>query len=215
MLQYHSILGIKNFTINQDCYAFYKYDGSNLRFEWSDKKGWNKFGSRTQMIDLQHPVFGSGIEFFLQHIADDLLIRMKSHYGKNFSKIPRITAFCEFYGENSFAGEHLISESKKLKIFDVFCFQKGFLLPQDFIEVFDNADYQAELVYQGPLNQSFIEQIRYNTLPTKLQEGVVCKGDNSKLKLKAYHNVWMTKIKTFEYINKLKHKYHQNWEQYV
>jgi hypothetical protein len=215
MLQYHSILGIKHFTLNQDCYAFYKYDGSNLRFEWSDKKGWSKFGSRTQMIDIKNPIFATGIEFFLNHIADDLLSKMKSYHGKNFKNIPRLTAFCEFYGKNSFAGEHLMTDEKTLKLFDVFSFQKGFLLPQDFIDVFDNTPYSAELVYQGPLNELLIEKVRYNTLPTLLEEGVICKGDNSKLKLKAYHNVWMTKIKTFEYINKLKAKYHQDWEKYI
>lgn len=39
MLQYPSILGVKKMPLGHKCYAFYKYDGSNLRFEWSPKKG--------------------------------------------------------------------------------------------------------------------------------------------------------------------------------
>lgn len=40
------------------CIAFKKYDGSNIRAEWSKKRGWYKFGTRTQLIDKTDLVFG-------------------------------------------------------------------------------------------------------------------------------------------------------------
>lgn len=215
MLQYPSILGVKKMPLGHPCVAFYKYDGSNLRFEWSPKKGWNKFGSRTQMIDIKHPVFGRGIELFQDEMGQIILDRMKNSFPQQFKKLERLTAFAEFYGENSFAGHHLESDEKKLKLFDLFQFQKGFLLPEQFIDVFGDWEHAAEVVYKGKLDADFIESIRYNTLDSKLNEGVICKGFSDKIDFKKHGSLWMTKIKTYEYINKLKHQYEDKWETYA
>ena len=37
-------------------FVFAKYDGSNMRAEWHPKKGFWKFGSRTQLIDETNPL---------------------------------------------------------------------------------------------------------------------------------------------------------------
>jgi hypothetical protein len=214
MLQYPSILGVKKVPLGNKCVAFYKYDGSNLRFEWSPKKGWNKFGSRTQIIDRNHNVFGSGIDIFMNEMADIITDRLKYYYPKQFKNIDRITAFAEFFGENSFAGYHEEKDIKKLKLFDVFLFQKGFIEPDTFIDIFGDWEHCAEVVYKGNLNHELIEKVRYNTLDTPLFEGVICKGMNDKIKFKKEGSVWMTKIKTFEYINKLKHKFDDKWENF-
>ena len=34
-----------------DIIAFGKYDGSNIRAEWSQKKGFYKFGTRKRLLD--------------------------------------------------------------------------------------------------------------------------------------------------------------------
>ena len=70
------------------------------------KKGWNKFGSRTQMIDRNHPTFGKGIDFF--HGWNGWYYHWEIEYAelKQFKNIERVTAFAEFFGENSFAGSH-------------------------------------------------------------------------------------------------------------
>lgn len=214
MLQYPSILGVKKFPLGFPCWAFYKYDGSNLRFEWSQKKGWHKFGSRTQMIDINSPIYGEGIEIFLNTMGDIIVQRIAAAYPKQFKNIERITAFAELFGDQSFAGSHEIQDKKQLKLFDIFLFKKGFMGPQEFLHLFDEYDFTAELVYQGNLNHEFIESVRHNALPTKLNEGVICKGLNPKIPFKTYGDVWMTKIKTYEYINKLKNKYQEKWEQF-
>ena len=214
MLQYPSILGVKKVPLGYPCVAFYKYDGSNLRFEWSPKKGWNKFGSRTQMIDIRHPVFGKGIELFQDVFAKEIIERVEQSNPKAFKNCQRITAFAEFFGENSFAGHHEEEDEKNLKLFDIFLFQKGFISPKDFIKMFGDWEHCAEVIYEGNLNKDFIEKVRYNTLSHSLNEGVICKGVNDKIDFKTYGSIWMTKIKTFDFINRLKHRYKQDWEQY-
>ena len=216
MLQYPSILGVKKMPIGLPCIAFYKYDGSNLRFEWSPKKGWHKYGSRTQMIDGKSPIYGQGIELFHDTMGDIIVERLKSFMPKQFKNWERITAFAEFYGENSFAGSHDEKDEKKLCLFDVFLFQKGFLKPDNFVDYFGDLDWSSKVVYRGNLNKEFIEKIRYNTLEGEiLNEGVICKGVSEKINFKTQNNIWMTKIKTYEYINKLKHKYDEKWENYA
>ena len=51
MIQYSSIPHLKDAKIlNQKVYSFYKYDGSNLRFEWQPKKGFCKFGVNCELF---------------------------------------------------------------------------------------------------------------------------------------------------------------------
>ena len=53
-------------------YVFDKIDGSNLRFEWDEKKGWFRFGTRHKVIDASHPVFGGAQSIFEARFADEL-----------------------------------------------------------------------------------------------------------------------------------------------
>lgn len=187
MLQYPSIVGVNSTPLGEPCVAFYKYDGSNLRFEWDKKNGWNKFGSRTQMIDKNTPIFNRGIELFQDSMANEIIYRIKDSEGKQFNNLQRITAFAEFYGDNSFAGTHDENDEKKLSLFDIFLFKKGFLSPKDFIETFEGFEQRAQVVYKGNLNQPFIQSVRENTLEgVTLFEGVICKGLSKKIK-SPYH----------------------------
>lgn len=205
MLQYHSIPHLKQCKLlNKPIFAFYKYDGSNLRFEWQPKKGFCKYGSRTQLIDEKTSIFGEAIQLFQEQYAFEIVNRMENFYSKKeFKQLERITVFCEFLGENSFAGNHDQNDLKTLKLFDIHLFKKGFLPPQDFIKLFENFEHMAELIYQGNLNNSFIKEIQENT-NQKLNEGVICKGIvNGKVE--------MVKVKTHSWVEKLKTKC-ENWE---
>lgn len=216
MLQYPSILGVKKMPLGMPCIAFYKYDGSNLRFEWSPKKGWHKYGSRTQMIDRKNETFGGAIELFHDTMGSTIIERIEQVNPKQFKSLERLTVFAEFYGENSFAGNHEPTDEKKLSLFDVFLFKKGFLTPAQFVQHFEDLDWAAKVVYKGPLNKEFIERIRYNTLEDNpLIEGVICKGISEKIDFKTQNNIWMTKIKTYGYLNKLKKIYEDKWENYA
>lgn len=201
MLQYPSIQGWKSAVKGKPCLAFYKYDGSNLRFEWSPKKGWTKFGTRTQLFDEGTDLYKQALPLFFERFGDSIVNRVNKFYGR---KVERITAFAEFYGESSFAGTHELDEAKELKLFDVSVFKKGFMDAKTFIDVFGDLDHTAEVVYMGNMNNTFIEDVQYNRLNTTLNEGVICKGDG-----------WSAKIKTIEYLDKLKNCLGKDWVNYA
>jgi len=197
MLQYPSIDGAAKSPLGKPVIAFYKYDGSNLRWEWSPKKGWNKFGTRRQMFDHTTPLYNQAIPIFMEKIADELVYRVKQQN----KGIERITAFTEFFGPSSFAGSHDEHEVKELKLFDVFLFKKGFIPPKQFKKMFCELNFGPEIVYEGNLNKQFIMDIRESKYP--VDEGVICKGDD-----------FMVKIKTDAYFKKLREKFDEDWIKY-
>ena len=66
MKTYNSIPHFDESLYGQHALAFNKLDGSNLRFEYSKKRGFYKFGTRRQMINEHHPHFGYGIDLFME-----------------------------------------------------------------------------------------------------------------------------------------------------
>ena len=115
MEQYPSILGSAKAPLGNPCIAFDKYDGSNLRFEWSPKQGWNKYGTRRQLFDERTPVFGKAVQLFNDTMGQEIVRRVKDHVRGP----QRITAFAEFFGPGSFAGSHIETETQELRLFDV------------------------------------------------------------------------------------------------
>jgi len=186
MLQYPSIDGASKAPLGKPCVAFYKYDGSNLRWEWSPKKGWNKYGTRRQMFDESAPVFKDAIPLFMDQLGDEIVCRTKQ-----ITKNPeRITAFTEFFGPGSFAGQHVEGEQKELRLFDIFLFKKGFVPPKQFIKTYGDLPQAAQVIYEGNLNKQFIMDVREGKYP--VYEGVIAKGDD-----------FMVKIKTKQYFDRL------------
>lgn len=201
MNEYPSILG-PNKAPSLPCLAFYKYDGSNLRWEWSRKRGWNKFGTRKHLFDETDAVFGPAIPIFMDKYADAIEKVIKD--SKQYRNAEYITAFTEFFGPNSFAGQHNPSDKKELVLFDLQVHKRGILDPRTFIKTFGHLD-TAKVVYEGNLNASFIDDVKNSKYD--LNEGVVCKGGTG-------HGLWMRKIKTLVYLQKLKGKYGDHWEQH-
>lgn len=197
MEQYPSIQGSARAPLNKPCIAFYKYDGSNLRWEWNPKKGWHKFGTRRHLFDASDPQFNQAIPIFMDQLADEIVVRTK-----DIVKNPqRITAFTEFFGPNSFAGSHVEEDPKELRLFDVYLFQKGIVKPKQFVDVYGDMPQAAEVVYEGSLNKKFVIDVKKGNYP--VFEGVIAKGSD-----------FMVKIKTDEYFRRLRHKFPQQWEQY-
>jgi hypothetical protein len=201
--------------IGLPCIAFHKYDGSNLRFEWNNKRGWSKFGTRHRLFDKSDPEFGCAVDIFMQKYSgiEDIIKR-----DKQFRGAQEVTCYCEFFGPYSFAGQHdpkhpaLIiggckgnNEPKDLILFDVAIHKKGFMTPREFINTFYSMPI-AKVVYEGNLTKEFIEGVR-NEYP---DEGVVCKGVNGK----APHGIWRVKIKTLSYLAELKKRFAVDWEKY-
>jgi len=199
MEQYPEMPGAKKAPLGEKCIAFYKYDGSNLRWEWSRKRGWHKFGTRTELFAPEHPLWGQAVPLF-EAIGDDIAERVQSD--KRFRSIERITAFTEFLGASSFAGTHDEKEPKELKLFDVYLFKQGIMSPRWFVDQFSDAPYAAQVIYEGNLNMEFIRGVRSGQYP--VWEGVVAKGEDFRIK-----------IKTEAYMLKLKEVYGLNWERFA
>lgn len=186
---------------HEPCIAFDKLDGSNLRFEWHRKRGWNKFGTRTRLFDATDPIFGSAISIFLTKYAS--AIEQMLRHNKLLRNVTELICFAEFLGPNSFAGQHVATDSKDVVLFDINLHKKGFISPRDFVNEFGHL-HIPRVVYEGNLNKSFIEDVRSNKFD--LSEGVICKGESG-------HKLWMCKIKTLQYLEKIKARL-ENWEDY-
>jgi len=197
MKQYPHIEGAAKAPLGVPCIAFYKYDGSNLRWEWSPKQGWHKFGTRHEMFDATHPLFGQAIPIFMDTMADEIVKRCK----KVERGVQRINVFTEFLGPSSFAGLHDEKEPKELRLFDVNLFKRGIMSPKLFVDTFGDLPYTAKVVYRGNLNRQFIEDVRMGLYP--VDEGVIAKG-----------NDWMCKIKTYAYLKKLNERFGADYRNY-
>jgi len=209
MKTYPSIIGPSK-APRKPCIAFKKYDGSNLRFEWSKKQGWHKYGTRRRMFDETDEVFAPAIEIFHSTLSDNILDVVKKH--KKWRNGKTITAYAEFVGPTSFAGLHDLEPNSpmELVLFDVNIHQQGIISPRDFVNKFVGNMRTAEVVYEGNLNEEFIQDVRagkYNT-GDGIEEGVVCKGGSG-------HDLWMAKIKTLDYLDKLKKVFGNEWEEYA
>lgn len=198
---------------HQACYGFVKYDGSNIRAEWSKKRGWYKFGTRKCMIDASDPIFGRAVPVFKEKYGDSLEKVFASE--KTFFGVQSVVVFAEFFGTKSFAGMHFPDDTKwDIVLFDVNLHKKGMLGPKEFIDLFGHLPV-AECIFQGNLGEELIQNVRKEVLnceskyelKTEVPEGIVCKGDKG-------HNLWMAKIKTERYKEELKKRYQVDWEKY-
>jgi hypothetical protein len=149
------------------------------------------------LFDKSEPIYGEAIPLFMQTMADDIVQRVKSVE----RGCQRITAFTEFFGTGSFAGSHIPEDPKYLRLFDVYLFKKGLMKPRQFVKVFGDLPYMAEVVYDGVVNHTFIQGVRAGDYP--VWEGVVAKGDD-----------FMFKVKTDAYLRKLREVYPQRWNQF-
>jgi len=190
MKSYPSIVRVDQSGWNRDLYTFDKLDGSNLRFEWSRKTGWFKFGTRKRLFDRNDPVFGQAIPLFMDTLAEPL-----AEIAYN-NKWVNIVAFCEFWGKNSLAGRHNPEDPKNLTLFDVSIYRYGMLGPKEFLNHFKYLPIPNFLGVQK-WNKSFVEKVRNSQFDKITFEGVVGKsGDYDDLTLvKCKTNNWLDAIR--------------------
>ena len=194
MIEYPTILHWNEIVRGKPCYAFNKLDGNNMRFGWTKKKGFHKFGTRRDRINERNSDYGKAIPLFMNKYSEPLERIFKKN--KRFRNIRDITVFYEYYGENSFGGQHDINDIMNITLFDVHLGKQGFMPPNEFIKTFGELGI-PKLIYTGNLNQEFINDIKTNLY--NLKEGVVCKGIENK-------KIWMGKLKTDDWISRVKNK---------
>jgi hypothetical protein len=201
MKTYWSIPGPhKAASKGEQCLAFYKYDGSNIRAEWNRKQGWYKFGTRRRLFDKTDHEYGRAIDLFLERYGEALPKIFQTN--KNYKGRDQIIAFCEFYGEESFAGYHNFEKPFEVTLIDVEVHKKGFVLPRQFVDDFAPHVPVAPVVYEGRFDNDFVEQVIANKLEVSLLEGVVAKGSISGRN--PQHSLWMAKVKTRWWLDELR-----------
>ncbi|MHA2067983.1 MAG: hypothetical protein ACXABY_26780, partial [Candidatus Thorarchaeota archaeon] len=170
---------------------FDKLDGSNIRAEWSAKRGFYKFGTRKRLLDKKEPILGPAVDLVLEKYGEDL--------AKVFKKERQRKAICffEFHGPNSFAGYHDKDDKHTVTLFDA-NFQKGILEPREFLKLFGHLDV-PELLYSGRVGPEFVEKVNGGSLEGMTFEGVVCKGKNVSpglpLMFKIKNHSWYAKLR--------------------
>tara|TARA_Y100000588_G_scaffold153442_1_gene167543 strand:- start:1852 stop:2463 length:612 start_codon:yes stop_codon:yes gene_type:complete len=181
----------KRFAKKETYYFFDKLDGSNIRAEWSKKKGFYKFGTRKRLLEEKEEGLGEAVTLIKEFEKDFLDFAKKQ-------KVDRFVAFFEFFGENSFAGNHE-KEGHKVVLIDLNIYKKGFLHPKDFINLFENSNIEIpKLLYVGKPNQDFFESVWNGTLEGMTFEGVIGKrmiGKNSHDYFKTKNKAWLDKLK--------------------
>lgn len=178
--------------------AFDKIDGSNLRFEYSQKRGFYKFGTRNMIIDSSNEEFGFAIKLFLDKYADKLTKIFKS---KDYRNSLSFVCYAELIGTKSEFGQHdFVNDTFDIIIFDIDEYKKGFIPPKQFVKHFKDCGI-PNVIYEGNLNRDFVQTIKRNEY--NLTEGVICKGI---IPNKKENNLFYCKIKTNDWFERLRSK---------
>lgn len=175
-------------------YVFDKLDGSNIRAEWTKKKGFNKFGRRNGLLDDSNPILKKAIPLFEKKYTDDLTSIFNSMH------LQKTTVFFEFGGPQSFAGNHIEDDKHDVVLFDVAIHPKGFVGPSEFLKKFGHLDI-PKLLHRGNVTSEIEEMVKNGTLEGMTFEGVVCKGPNESPGMPAMFKIkslaWLEKLKSF------------------
>lgn len=198
MKQYPSIVNsvIKDIEVH----VFDKLDGSNIRAEWSPKKGFYKFGSRKRLIDDSHVFLGKSISLVKDTHEEKLSRIFKER------KFEQITCYFEFFGPRSFAGDHEHGDDHQVTLLDVDVYKHGFIAPADYVKAFSDVVPIPKLLCLGPVTTDLITQVKGGTLSGMTFEGVVCKAPA----FKKWALPIMFKIKSEKWLQKVMEKYGHN-----
>lgn len=176
-----------------DVYVFEKLDGSNIRAEWTPKRGFYKFGTRKRLLGEDDPMFGSAIK---------LIKEQEEKISKQFKneRFEGTVCYFEFLGENSFAGFHIQTEPHKVVLIDVDVYKQGFMTPNRFIRMFEGIVEIPKFLHYGKMNHDLEQQIRAGKFPGASFEGVVCKSSPPKkwalpVMFKVKNQAWIDKVK--------------------
>lgn len=177
-----------------EAHVFDKIDGSNLRFEWSKKRGWHKFGTRKRLFDETDPVFGQVIPAFMESLADPVAeVAIKQRWD-------RLIIFCEGAGEHSFAGHHVPDDPMRVYLIDAAPYKKGILPPKEYLKLFGHIDAQAAYLGRHRWNAGFVNSVRNGELDGVSFEGVVGKALIKK-------KIVMAKAKTQAWIDRVMNRF--------
>jgi len=182
----------QSFRAIPNAVIFEKLDGSLVRVEWmGPKNSWTKFGTKERLLDPSDPVFGIVPVIFRQH-WEEPLSRIATD-----QRWERGVFFFEFWGPNSFAGNHEPEDPKGLTLIDVAIHKRGIMGPRNFLEIFDGKVAVPNLVGVRNWSREFVEEVWRGEVEGASFEGVVGKAGSG-------HHLIMAKAKTRAWIERLK-----------
>lgn len=206
MFEYPSMKNTKRAKFGSDGILFDKIDGSNFRAKWTRKKGFDLFGTRTQLIDETTPYWNNIISLFNSTIREPL----SKHFNDKM-KQNSLIVFSEYYGDNSFAGRHKDDEDHRLITFDIYDDKNKVFMPPDvFINNLSNLVEIPLVLDRTKLSFELIMDVRNGKYD--VNEGVIFK--ELKRDGSFAGGVPMYKIKTMKYLDKLKDQFKDEWEKY-
>ena len=206
-LVYPKIPDTKNCPL-KNCIAFDKIDGTCLHFVL-EKSVWKSFGTRRDEFNLTsdgeaqfnsaHPELAGASKLWDSkfELGQFLWCKAKYQYAN------KIIVFAEYVGANSFAGQHKQDDPMQFVIFDIQVDGK-MLSPEVLLEDFKNFNL-PKVIYKGKYSGQLVEDIRNGKY--KVNEGSVIKGEVDG-------KVYMAKVKTNEYLKRLKFEFKDNWKDY-
>lgn len=194
MISYPTIQFWNKGHFGQKVWAFDKLDGSQIRIEWSRKRGFYKFGSKHVLIDETH-VLGEAPNLFREKYTDSLEKIFRTH--KDFRNADKMTVFAEFVGKGAGVGVNQ-PDTNDITIFDVAHPKYGIIIPKLFLEYFSHIDI-PKVLYIGNYTKQFADEV-FNGY-YDVVEGVICKGTHRQY---GSEQVWMVKAKTQKWLLDLK-----------
>ena len=206
MLHYPKIPSSKHCRLGP-CVVFDKVDGTNLHWDFDHEFGFHAFGTRRDSFNLleggiaafysAHPNLTGAASLFLEQLAEPAWQALRALDAR------QAVLFTEYVGANSFAGAHHPDDTKRLVLFDV-SLEGALLGPLDFLKHFGHLEI-PRVLYQGKFKGQLLEEIYQGKFD--VPEGVVVKGGSGD-------KLWMAKVKTRAYEQKLKASFGQDWQDY-
>jgi RNA ligase len=192
----------------KQCIAFDKIDGTNVHMVWCKKDGFHGFGTRRDRFDCSDVGL---VQFHQAHPGMDglgpalheLQQSLSELLDNQFAEAQQVILFAEFHGLHSFAGSHHPTEEKKLILLDAQV-DGALLAPGQFIQLFQPFGI-PRVVYRGKFCGQLFMDVRNGKYG--VEEGVVVKGVVSG-------QVHMAKIKTLQYLERLKQHHPDKWKNY-
>lgn len=194
--QYPSIDGPPRF--GSSVYVYPKYDGSNIRAEWTRKKWFDKFGSRKVLLGADNEQLGGAIAL-IKAREDEFAVAFRD---KRFSRIDKAVCFFEYWGHQSFAGLHQPGDAMRVSLIDLDIYKRGQIDPRDFNDFALMIDGAAP-VLDSRFNQPAADLVRAGTYPGQTFEGVICKLPPER----PWQPPYMFKMKSQAWIDKVKALY--------
>lgn len=178
-------------------WGFDKLDGSNIRIEWNNKRGFCKFGTRKKMFDASHPTFGKVLT-----LASELEAKFSARFKE--LNIQNAVCFFEFHGPNSFAGWHEYEDDHRLTLLDISLEKKGIIEPDEFLDFVKGTNIEIpKVLIVGKPTPQLLASIENGTLSGMTFEGVVFKAKRPR----KWAEPVMYKVKNKAWIEKVREKH--------